>query len=97
MPRLIWPALAWALLVTPAAAGDCPKADELGLQLLALQWAMLVVIDEARPVCAEPALKRACARYRVEIAGFARQLREVEAERAAARLACSKIIRVKNG
>lgn len=85
----IWAGLALlAATGTAGAEGPCERYEELGRHVLELQEAMLVVIQEAKPVCAERALKRECARYRVEIAGFARQIKEVEAERAAAKKAC---------
>jgi hypothetical protein len=45
-------------------------------------------IDQAKPVCAEKALARDCARLRVEINRMIAALKELNAERKAAAHAC---------
>lgn len=80
------------LLAGPAAADDpCAEAAELREQIELLAAQTQFMIDDAKPVCAEKALTRECARRRVEIAGFLRQLKELNAQRHKAEAACAAI------
>jgi hypothetical protein len=94
--RLALLALALVLAPLPARADaddglpdePCARADELARRIVDVQEAELVVIDEAKPVCAQKALAKRCAWYKVEIAGYERQLKELTADRKAAKKAC---------
>jgi hypothetical protein len=89
-----------ALLLTAAATAradeadglpdePCARAAALAERIVGAQEAELVVIAEAKPVCAERALAKRCAWYRVEIAGYERQIRELTADRKTAQRACA--------
>jgi hypothetical protein len=81
-------ALALLLAATPAAA-ECPEADELAEQIEQQAATVQMLIDAARPVCAEKALARECAHRRVEIAEQLQMLRDLQAQRKAALKRCA--------
>lgn len=88
-----------ALLVVPSAtqaeetADPCALAKELAQQILDLQETTLVLLEDAKPICARKRESHwaadECSRRMVEIDGFRRQIKEVTAEREAAKKACA--------
>lgn len=94
-------AAAGLMLSVPAAAEDdepakdpCAEAADLREQIQELAAQVQQMIDDAKPICAKRKQSHwaadECARRQVEIEGFLRSLKELNAARKAAEAKCAK-------
>ncbi len=83
--------VAWFGLLLAGAAHaepDCRRALAMVAELHEAQAALADMRELAAQVCTEPALKKECARQRIEIRAYESELRELERETLAALRAC---------
>lgn len=94
-------AAAGLMLAVPAAAEDdskpadpCAEAAELRQEIEDLAAQIQGMVDEAKPICARKRESRwaadECSKRQVEIDGFMRSLKELNAKRKAAEASCAK-------
>ncbi len=70
-------------------ADPCKHADELAQTILELQEQVAMLVEDAKPICKQKALAKECAWRKVEIDGYLRQIKEIDAERKQAQKACA--------
>ncbi len=79
-----------ALACSARADGDtCSRALAMVEELHDAQVDLSDMKELAAQVCAEPALKKECARQRIEIRAFEAEIRELETETLAALRSCN--------